>query len=195
MALWATSPKSRSLNAPTRIVSSTSSARLPGPSLGTGQGRGNRVDRRRQSHSGTEAAPLQRQSAEGTPWKLRRKPFCFADVHLWRRAEPEAPEGPPPAGDRPPRLQAINRNQLLLRPVDVEQLIAPDHPGAGHLGVAGTTGLDRLLRPDRSRPRGGGTAGARPALADQHVDLRLPGRNSPRARSLASVITTRPTSG
>lgn len=53
--------------------------------------------------------------------------LLFADVHLWRRAEPEAPEGLP-AGDRQPRLQPINRNQLLLRPVDVEQLIALDHP-------------------------------------------------------------------
>ena len=54
--------------------------------------------------------------------------LLFADVHLWRRAEPEAPAGPPPAGERQPRLQPINRNQLLWRPVDVEQLIAPDHP-------------------------------------------------------------------
>ena len=52
----------------------------------------------------------------------------FVDVHLWRRAEAEAPAGPPPAGERQPRLQPINRNQLLWRPVDVEQLIAPDHP-------------------------------------------------------------------
>jgi len=53
--------------------------------------------------------------------------LLFADVHLWRQTEPEAPDRPP-AGDRQPRLQPINRNQLLLRPVDVEQLIAPDHP-------------------------------------------------------------------
>ena len=54
--------------------------------------------------------------------------ILFADVHLWRRAEPEALLGPPASGDRQPRLQLINRNQLLLRPVDVEQLIGPDHP-------------------------------------------------------------------
>lgn len=52
----------------------------------------------------------------------------FADLRLWRRPEPAAPEGPPPAGNGKPRLQWIDRNQLLWRAVDVERLIGPDHP-------------------------------------------------------------------
>jgi transposase len=52
----------------------------------------------------------------------------FADVHLWRPAEAETVEAPSAAGDRQPRLQLVNRNQLLWRAVDVEQLVGPDHP-------------------------------------------------------------------
>ncbi len=51
----------------------------------------------------------------------------FADVHLWRPPAAEAPETPA-TEDHKPRLQPVNRNQLLWRPVDVEQLIGPEHP-------------------------------------------------------------------
>lgn len=54
--------------------------------------------------------------------------ILFADIRLWRRPEPETPSAPVAAGDRQPRLQVINRNQLLMRTVDVEQLVGPDHP-------------------------------------------------------------------
>ena len=52
----------------------------------------------------------------------------FADLRLWRPAQPEAPQEPQPVGDRRPRLQPIQRNQLIFRAVDVEQLIGPEHP-------------------------------------------------------------------
>jgi transposase len=55
----------------------------------------------------------------------------FADVHLWQAPQAETPEEAPPGplpAARPPRLQGINRHQLLWRAVDVEQLIAADHP-------------------------------------------------------------------
>ncbi len=32
------------------------------------------------------------------------------------------------AEERPRRLQRVNRQQMILRAVDVEKLIAPDHP-------------------------------------------------------------------
>jgi transposase len=50
----------------------------------------------------------------------------FADVHLWRPPEPE-PEAQPAAGERKARFKLIERHQLLWRPVDVEQLVGPDH--------------------------------------------------------------------
>jgi len=50
---------------------------------------------------------------------------------IW--AESEGPAGPPAAEAKPgaapgrPRFQAINRQQMVLRMVDVEQLLEPDH--------------------------------------------------------------------
>jgi len=49
----------------------------------------------------------------------------FANVHLWQRPQPQAPE---PAGECQARVKPVERNQLVLRPVDVEQLVGPDHP-------------------------------------------------------------------
>src|SRR5881396_1029357 len=54
--------------------------------------------------------------------------ILFADVRLWRRPELEISSAPQSAGDRPPRLQWIDRNQLIWRAVDVEKLVGPDHP-------------------------------------------------------------------
>src|SRR6266542_5531430 len=53
--------------------------------------------------------------------------ILFADVRQWRSAEPDAPPAVPADGERQPRVQWINRNQLVLRTVDVEQLVGPDH--------------------------------------------------------------------
>ncbi len=50
---------------------------------------------------------------------------------IWVEARPEAPDPTPahpePEEPREPRLKRVNRNQLLLRTVDVEQLVEPDH--------------------------------------------------------------------
>lgn len=69
----------------------------------------------------------------------------FADVHLWRPqpAEPEA-EAQAPAGERQPRFQPVNRNQLLLRPVDVEQLVGPDHPARAIWALVNERDLGRF---------------------------------------------------
>jgi hypothetical protein len=39
-----------------------------------------------------------------------------------------------------PRLQVVDRTQLLLRPVVVEELIPDDHPGARNQGVCRSAG-------------------------------------------------------
>ena len=49
----------------------------------------------------------------------------FTDIHQWPRP---SVEDQPPADNRKARVKPIDRNQLLLRPVDVEQLIGPLHP-------------------------------------------------------------------
>lgn len=70
--------------------------------------------------------------------------ILFADVRLWQRPEPETPQVPTVAGDRQPRLQVINRNQLLLRTVDLEQLIGPDHPARAIWELLGQRDLTRF---------------------------------------------------
>ncbi len=67
----------------------------------------------------------------------------FADVHLWKPRTPE-PEAPAPAGERQPRFQPVNRNQLLLRPVDVEQLVGPDHPARAIWALVSERDLGRF---------------------------------------------------
>jgi transposase len=71
--------------------------------------------------------------------------LMFADVHLWRpRAEPAA-EAKPSSAERPaPRLRPIDRNQLLWRPVDIEQLLPPDHPARAIWELVGGCDLSRL---------------------------------------------------
>jgi transposase len=49
----------------------------------------------------------------------------FANVHLWQRTQPEPAEA---AGERRARVKPVVRNQLMWRPVEVEQLIPADHP-------------------------------------------------------------------
>jgi len=70
--------------------------------------------------------------------------ILFPDVRLWQRPEPEPPQGPVVAGDRQPRLQMINRNQLLLRTVDVEQLVGLDHPARAVWELLGQRELTRF---------------------------------------------------
>ncbi len=72
--------------------------------------------------------------------------ILFADVRLWKRPEPETPQGRAVAGDRHPRLQVINRNQLLLRTVDVEQLVGPDHPARAVWELLGERDLSSFYR-------------------------------------------------
>jgi transposase len=51
----------------------------------------------------------------------------FADVRLWQPGQPVATNGAAAETTRP-RLQVINRNQLIMRTVDVELLVGPEHP-------------------------------------------------------------------
>jgi len=76
--------------------------------------------------------------------------ILFADVRLWQPPQAETPEelpqGPLPAA-RQPRLQVIDRRQLLWRAVDVEQLIAPDHPARAIWELMGQRDLTAFYEP------------------------------------------------
>jgi len=69
----------------------------------------------------------------------------FADVHLWQ--QPPAPAAPvrEASEQRPaPRLQLVHRDQLVLRPVDVEHLLPPDHPARAIWKLVGGCDLSRF---------------------------------------------------
>ena len=53
-----------------------------------------------------------------------QQPGMWAEAELPREPQP-LPSQPEP--ERPPRLQPVNRNQLLWHAVDVEKLVGPDH--------------------------------------------------------------------
>ncbi|MGA2607104.1 MAG: hypothetical protein ABSH01_06555 [Terriglobia bacterium] len=53
-----------------------------------------------------------------------RQPAMWAEAELPREPQALPSESEP---QRPPRLQPVNRNQLLWHAVDVEKLVGPDH--------------------------------------------------------------------
>jgi len=54
-----------------------------------------------------------------------RQPAMWAESELPRRASETVPD--PAAPKAPPRFQAVNRQQMVWRAVDVERLVEPDH--------------------------------------------------------------------
>jgi len=70
------------------------------------------------------------------------QPLLLPEVGLWPRPEVKETEGKPPA-----RVKAIQRNQLLLRPLDVEQLVAPGHPARALWKLLGQCNLQRFYEP------------------------------------------------
>ena len=69
---------------------------------------------------------------------------------IWEHREPEGgPEQPAPAQPEAPgepRLQAVNRQQMAWRAVDVEQLIAEDHPARAIWQLVGKLDLSSRAR-------------------------------------------------
>lgn len=85
----------------------------------------------------------------------------FADVQLWPRAEAEAP---PPVGERAARVQPIHREQLVFRPVDVEQLVEPDHPVRAIWELVGQRDLSRFYAKIEAVEGGAGRPAIDPRL-------------------------------
>lgn len=63
-----------------------------------------------------------------------------------------------------PRLKFINRQQMVLRSVDVEQLIAEDHPARGIWELVGRLNLDAFYAPIRSLEDSAGRSAFDPQL-------------------------------
>ncbi|MGH9445266.1 MAG: hypothetical protein ACRD3O_06030, partial [Terriglobia bacterium] len=68
----------------------------------------------------------------------------WAEGELPAREPEPAPSAPEPEAGREPRLKLVNRNQLLLRTVDVEKLVEPDHRVRAIWELAGRLDLTRF---------------------------------------------------
>jgi len=69
---------------------------------------------------------------------------------IWEHREPEGgpgqPAPAPPEAPGEPRLQAVNRQQMAWRAVDVEQLIAEDHPARAIWQLVGKLDLSSFYK-------------------------------------------------
>lgn len=69
---------------------------------------------------------------------------------IWGHGEPEGGPGQPapaaPEAPSEPRLQAVNRQQMAWRAVDVEQLIAEDHPARAIWELVGKLDLSAFYK-------------------------------------------------
>jgi len=79
-------------------------------------------------------------------------PSASGQQEIWPGTRPAVPEptpaDPDPEGERgEPRLKHVNRNQLLLRTVDVEQLVEPDHRVRAIWELVGRLDLTRFEQP------------------------------------------------
>jgi transposase len=92
----------------------------------------------------------------------------FADVHLWEKHPAPAPEAHADAGRPAPRLRRVDRHQLLLRPVDVERLLPPDHPARAIWELVGRCDLSPFYEDIKAVE---GVAGRRPY--DPHLLISL----------------------
>ena len=72
-----------------------------------------------------------------------------------------------PAPQPPARFQPVNRQQMVWRAVDVEQLLEPDHLARAIWEMTGRLDLTRLHRRGAGGGRPGGAFAHRSAPADQ----------------------------
>lgn len=71
--------------------------------------------------------------------EIESQPALLPEVRLWSREESEKSEDKPPA-----RVKAVQRNQLVLRPLEVEQLVGPEHPARAIWELVGQCDLGRF---------------------------------------------------
>jgi len=70
------------------------------------------------------------------------QPVLLPEMHLWLRREKEKVENKPPA-----RVRAVQREQVVLRPVDVERLLGPDHSARAIWELVGQRDLQPFYEP------------------------------------------------
>lgn len=70
---------------------------------------------------------------------MESQPALLPKVPLWSRREREKSEDKPPA-----RVKTVQRDQLVLRPLEVEQLLGPEHPARAIWELVGECDLGRF---------------------------------------------------
>src|SRR5205807_920850 len=68
--------------------------------------------------------------------EVQDQPALAPEMHLWLRPEKEKT-----ADQLPVRVKAVQRDQLLMRTLDVEHLVGPDHPARAIWEVVGARDL------------------------------------------------------
>jgi transposase len=87
-----------------------------------------------------EVAPLGSEVAAGTEPQPLLLPVLLAEVKLWsRRAEEETKTETKEKA--PARIKVVQREQMVLRPLEVEQLIGPEHPARAIWDLVGERDL------------------------------------------------------
>jgi transposase len=70
---------------------------------------------------------------------VETQPVLLPEAKLWPRGAAEKTEDKPPA-----RVKVVQRNQMVLRPLEVEQLLGPEHPARAIWDLVGGCDLDRF---------------------------------------------------
>ncbi len=70
-----------------------------------------------------------------------------------------------------PRLRTIDRQQMVIRPVDVDKLIEADHPARGIWELVGSLDLSSFYQAIEAVEGEAGSAGPRSPIAGQPVGL------------------------
>lgn len=71
--------------------------------------------------------------------EVETQPALLPEVQLWSREEKEKSEDKPLV-----RVKMVQRNQMVLRPVEVEQLLGPEHPARAIWELVGQCDLGRF---------------------------------------------------
>jgi hypothetical protein len=74
---------------------------------------------------------------ESPAMAVEAQPGLLPGIKLWPRPEGEKSQDKPPA-----RVKTVQRDQLVLRPMEVEQLLGPEHPARAIWELVGQCDLE-----------------------------------------------------
>jgi transposase len=87
-------------------------------------------------------AVMARMQNESPAGEMESQPALLPELQLWSRKEEEKGEDKPPV-----RVKRVQRDQWVLRPLEVEQLLGPEHPARAIWELVGQCDLGRFYEP------------------------------------------------